>query len=193
MIFRIFFLKKSIFHFFLPLPYLFYAPFSILICKNNLIMSRRSQNKYQEKRPWVIFIEKMLHKKMIYITGNSIKVIEDLRKEDVTREKLKLIYNGVDTDKFNKNNFPSNFEVLEKNNHPKIINIVCLANLYKYKGHFDLVKAIYLLSPEIKERLNLKIIGRDAGIKIDLMKKIKSYNLEQFIELCGQNLILNIF
>ena len=47
------------------------------------IMSRRSLNHYQRKRPIFRAIERLLHKKMGKLIGNSKSVIEDLIAEGV--------------------------------------------------------------------------------------------------------------
>ena len=92
---EIIFRKKTILHFYLPLPYLIYAPLGIILGKHILIMSRRSKNHYQINKPFISFFEKILHKNMHTIIGNSKDVVEELIEEGVPKSKLKLIYNGV--------------------------------------------------------------------------------------------------
>ena len=149
-----------------------------------MIMSRRSLNNYQKRNnKFLTYLELLLHKKMIAIVGNSKKVVDQLNRiENVSRNKLYLIYNGIDLSKYSK----KKSEVFRRslNISQGVVVIANVANLIKYKGHFDLLKACTLIK---SKNWILLIIGNDnQNMKISLLKFIKENKLGDNVRFLGQ-------
>ena len=170
--------KYSVVHMFLPQAYLVGGFLSIMARVPIKIMSRRSLNHYQKKNRLFYICEKILHKRMNMILGNSKKVIEDLRQEGVREEKIRLIYNGINIKKFKikEKTAATCREKLGINTHDFVI--IMVANLIPYKGHMDLIRAVSSIDKQIND-WKLILLGNDRGIKESLVKTIKSYNLEK--------------
>ena len=148
-------LKKTrhIVHSFLPKSYLLSGLLNIFYPSKAIIMSRRSRNFYQKKYFLLKFIESFLHKRMNLLLVNSKKLKEDLIQEGAPQNRIKLIYNGINTDNYfkvsntKKKNDIKNFLNIPLN---KII-LVCVANFYHYKGHLDLINSLKLISNDFKK------------------------------------------
>ena len=146
-------------HFFLPQAYIIGMISSIISqAKCKLIMSRRSLNLYQNKNFLYKTIERLLHKKVNKILVNSNVIRKQLiNEEKVNKNKIKLIYNGVSV---------NNKKIKKKNN----FNIVIIANLIPYKNHRILLKSLELIKDKLPKNWKLYCIGRDDGIKKELIK-----------------------
>ena len=155
-------------HFFLPQAYIIGMISSIAAkSKCKLLMSRRSLNIYQKKFPLSRAIEKILHKRIDKILVNSKAVKNQLiNQENVNKNKIKIIYNGVRTKKkvtINSVNF----------------NLIMIANLIPYKNHSMALNALSIIKEKLPKNWKIFCIGRDDGIKKDLIKlskKLKIYN-----------------
>ena len=106
------------------------------------IMSRRSLNDYQRNYFGFRWLERWYHKRSFLILGNSAAVIRQLRDDEgVPTEKLRLIYGGIDTDRFTSN--CARVEVrADLGLCDETFLMVIVANLIPYKGHRDLVEAL---------------------------------------------------
>src|SRR5262249_7065846 len=88
--------NPSVVHFFLPGPYLVGAPVAIAAGVPIKIMSRRSLSDYQERWTGAARIERLLHRRMDLVLGNSRAVVRELvTKEGCPENRVRLIYNGV--------------------------------------------------------------------------------------------------
>ncbi len=174
--------NPDIIHFFLPSSYMLFGPLCLFHLKSTKIMSRRSRNLYQKKYPSIVrSVEIWLHKRMSYILANSKRVMADLEEEKVLKEKLHLIYNGI--------NCPSVYpgeiskSLTKFNLAPDDIVLTIVANLIPYKGHKDLIKACSLLK---MTKWKLLIVGDDAvGYQRDLEKLVSEFGLQQKIFFLG--------
>lgn len=175
--------RKQITHFFLPGAYLLgMLTAKLTYTKSPLIMSRRSLNSYQDKRPWLKKIEHSLHKYCDVILGNSEAVVKELHDEEgVSLEKLGLIYNGTAE--------PNDIGEKHKANLRKKLGIdnrrftmIVVANLIPYKGHEDLLLALKELTHHDKcTNWQLLVVGRDDGIGESLQAKARLYRIDKNI------------
>lgn len=171
-------------HFFLPGAYLLGGSTAVLLRKNHLVMSRRSQNDYQKNYPFSAMLEKKLHRYMTVITANSKRVAEQLRAEGVTDSQLRLIYNGVVIPQdraIQKTNYRSTFGL---SSSTCVLTII--ANLFFYKGHADLLHALALIKHQLPPDWQLLCVGRDAGELRNLMTLADSLELSPYIQWMGQ-------
>ena len=101
-------------------------------------------------------------------------------KEGFLAEKIQVIYNGVDTDKFKPNRQNKNL-LRKKYNIPQeaftMIIVSRIKNL-RNKGHQHLLDV--LKNYEVSKKWHLVVIGKGKGFS-DLKKKIKEYHLQDKI------------
>ena len=175
----------DIIHFFLPGSYLLGGYASILLRCNCLVMSRRSQNDYQQKHHQVLtWLEYKLHRKMDYVLANSKKVAQQLSDEGVTEQQLKLIYNGVDLERYQQQPHIELRSQLGLNTHTLVLTIV--ANLFFYKGHRELIQALAIIKSQLPQDWALLCVGRDAGELEPLQQLAAELDIKGHIYFLGQ-------
>ncbi len=156
------FRRPRVVHCFLPAAYITAAPLAILAGIRIRLMSRRSLNRYQAKSPLLAGVERRLHRFMSAILGNSLSVARELLEEGVPRDRLALIYNGIDSAQFGPQG--SRDEMRDALGLPgTALVLIIVANLIPYKGHLDLVEALARVSSSMPE-WRLLIVGRDDGV-----------------------------
>lgn len=173
--------KPDIIHYFLPAAYMIGTMCSIFSPKSIRLMSRRSLNNYQDKRPILKSIEYKIHNLTHLIIGNSKAVIKQLQNESIELEKLKLIYNGLDIPEKIHENLRNKARInLSLKNDALVFTIV--ANLIPYKGHKDLFFALRNIIESLPKEWILFCIGRDEGYKNKLCELIIKLNLQDHIK-----------
>jgi glycosyltransferase involved in cell wall biosynthesis len=129
--------RPAIAHFFLPMAYLSAAPIALLARVPIRIMSRRSLNFYQASRWWLPSVERLLHKSMTAVLGNSLSVVRQLKDEEgVPSRKLGLIYNGIDIERFCRGGSRQQTRAALGLTQATL-TLIIVANLIPYKGHGD--------------------------------------------------------
>lgn len=178
-------LKKegdTIVHFFLPEAYLI-GMFGARLAgfRGPKLMSRRSLNNYQKRRPGVAWFERKLHSKVTVIIGNSAAILKQLVEEErVSPSRLKLIYNGINLEKFSQTKSPKEARKLLSIPHDALVMII-VANLIPYKGHHDLLKALYAVKNDFPSSWYLICVGRDDGIGSSLKQIADQMGLSKHI------------
>ena len=178
--------RPDIVHMFLPEAYLIAGPLAIIMGIPIRLMSRRSLNNYQTRRPFAAFIERQLHHHMHILLGNSNAVIQQLQKEIGNgKTKTHLIYNGVEVEQFSNVKFVS--DVRSKLGIPKkAIVFAIIANLIPYKGHADLLEAFEMISDKLMLDWRLICVGKDSGILSNLKGQVRNRKLRGKILWLGQ-------
>ncbi|MGD9639010.1 MAG: glycosyltransferase [Alphaproteobacteria bacterium] len=191
-LFKVFFSLKSyikkhnpdIVHMFLPEAYILGGFCCFFYPKIKFVMSRRSLNNYQKKYPFITRIESFLHKRMAAVSGNSKAVVKQLEEEGAPIDKLNLIYNGVDLDKYDLKQTKS--EIRKKIGiDDDCLVLTMIANLFPYKGHADLFQALSLIKDEMPEDWKLLLVGRDEGTEVSLKKYAKENDFLNHIYFMG--------
>lgn len=154
--------RPDILHFFLPEPYLLGAIVAMIARHRTCIMSRRSLAHYQRNHPWLGCAERILHRRMTALLGNSQAVVDELVVESGDRNRIGLIHNGVvvlppegdDVRQVQRTalDIPSDAFVM-----------AIVANLFHYKGHSDLLDALGSVTLLLPQPWRLVVIGRDEG------------------------------
>lgn len=174
--------RPAIIHFFLPEAYLAGAPVALLASGARRVMSRRSLNDYQMKRPFLARIERRLHSCMHAIVGNSQAVVDELAREGAPRERVHLIRNGIDLSRFIA---PRDRSAVRAAIGTQLDTVVfaCVANLIPYKGHADLIDALSVAHslPEWE----LWCIGRDDGVGAKLRAQAEAAGISNRIRWLG--------
>jgi glycosyltransferase involved in cell wall biosynthesis len=177
--------RPRVIHFYLPAAYIiggcvsFFGPCAIRI------MSRRSMNYYQEKHRLFARLERWLHPRMNFVAGNSNAVMEQLADEGVDRGRLRLIYNGIDSDAF----FRPHLRALTRDElgvSSETLVFVIVANLIPYKGHSDLINAFSLIRKSLPKDWCVLIIGRDDGIQSGLQAMVGDLEMSRHFHFLGQ-------
>lgn len=164
-------IRPQAIHFFLPAAYVVGGVVSLFGPRTVRIMSRRSMNYYQLKHRLFARVERWLHRRMDRITGNSQAVIDQLTDDEgVARERLRLIYNGIEAAQFQA---PTLREATRRAEGlpPDALVYIMVANLIPYKGHADLIDAFALIRDRLPVQWRLLIVGRDDGIQPELSSR----------------------
>jgi glycosyltransferase involved in cell wall biosynthesis len=153
--------KPDIVHFFLPEAYLVGAPLAMAVSRAKRVVSRRSLNDYQAKRPTLARLEHALHGRMDAVLGNSAAVTAQLVEEGAPKDRVHLIRNGIDVARFDA---PRARETVraELGTANDAAVVACVANLIPYKGHQDLIDALAQVPRD--KPWELWCAGRDDGI-----------------------------
>jgi glycosyltransferase involved in cell wall biosynthesis len=121
---------------------------------------------------------------MSLVCGNSQAVVAELRDEGIDPAKLRLIYNGIDTEiyeqPFEKGDARSALGIA-----PDATVFVIVANLIAYKGHADLIAAFSRIKSKLRAPWVLFCLGRDDGIGAQLQSQIDEAGLQENIQLMG--------
>lgn len=178
--------RRSLTHFFLPEAYLIGGSSALLAgLRAPCLMSRRSLNLYQQRYPLAASAERWLHRRMAMVMGNSLAVITQLRDEGVPLERLRLIYNGIDTARFNVSwprTRPRRLLGLDESSLVMII----VANLIPYKGHSDLLSALGRIADRLPQPWRLLCVGKDAGILDQLRTQAKQLGIAESVLWLGE-------
>jgi glycosyltransferase involved in cell wall biosynthesis len=171
-------------HFFLPAAYIVGGLTSMLAFVPARIMSRRSLGNYQRGRPRLARIERLLHPRMTLVAGNSQAVVTELRNEGIEPSKLRLMYNGIDTEAYERP-FDRDATRHALGIASDALVFVIVANLIPYKGHTDLIAAFSEIRSELAVPWTLLCVGRDDGIAEQLHAQIDAAELKENIRLLG--------
>lgn len=167
--------RPDVVHFFLPESYLVGGPIALLASNAKRVMSRRSLNNYQTKHPLLAKLERVLHKRMDAVLGNSAAVTAQLIDEGAPPDRVHLIRNGIDLARFaNPQPVPRPAD--------KVI-IACVANLIPYKGHADLIDALAQIPRE--PAWELWCVGRDDGIGASLKARADASGIGDRVKFLG--------
>lgn len=155
--------KADVTHFFLPSAYIVGGITALLAPRTLRVMSRRSLNHYQASHRLFTRIEYRLHPRMDLVCGNSRAVMRQLREEGVPPARLRLIYNGIDTQQYRPQH--SRGEVRQELGiADTALVFVTVANLIPYKGHADLIRALASIADRVPQPWVCLCVGRDDGI-----------------------------
>jgi len=149
-----------------------------------LISSRRSLGYFKDDKPWRQKLENYVNKKTDIILVNAKAVREDvLKREKHCQGKIRLVYNGVDLDKFKPGRGePEIRKQWGIGENDLLIGMV--ANLIHYKGHLEVLDAAAQLKPEFPN-VKFVFVGRDGGMQEQIEEKRKTLNLENSVILAG--------
>lgn len=181
--------RRPLVHCFLPEAYLFGASLGLMLGASSVIMSRRSRNHYQSRHPAAAWVERRLHQRMDALLGNSRAVVQDLFDEGAPPDRVRLIYNGIDAGRFaagevraaRRQALRAELELPEDR-----VVLTCVANLFPYKGHADLLAALALLGTDFSGRATLLLVGRDAGARTALEAQLAKLGLTESVRFLGE-------
>ena len=181
--------ERPLLHFFLPEPYLLFGVTGVLCGAAACVMSRRSRNHYQSRHHFAAWVERRLHRRMDVLLGNSRAVAHDLLDEGAPPERVRVIYNGIDAGRFavgearaaRRRAARSELRLPDER-----VVLTCVANLFPYKGHADLLDALALLGAGSAARATLLLVGRDAGACAALEAQAARLGLSASVRFLGE-------
>ena len=176
--------RPDIVHLFLPAAYLVGGTTALLAGHRAVVMSRRNLNRYQQKHPTLAWLERRLHRHVAAALGNSRAVVAELAAEGVPRQRLGLIYNGVDLDAFRNLPPPRETRAL-LGIAPTALVLTTAANLIPYKGHADLLDALGGIAGQIPPDWTLLCAGRDDGAGAVLRARAGALGLAERVRWLG--------
>lgn len=181
--------RPAMVHFFLPAAYLVGGLAAFLARVPVRIMSRRSLNHYQSKHPALARFEHWLHHHMDLLLANSEAVARDLLAEGADPALVRTLYNGIDTDRLqtgSEREARRQAVRLALGILPDAVAIICVANLFAYKGHADILDALARLPQELLNNCCLLLVGRDAGCLQSLQAQAGRFGLEGMVSFLGE-------
>ena len=178
--------RKAIRHVFLPEAYLLTAfAARLTFFSGSLIMSRRCLNDYQQRRPFLGKLERLIHPFTTAALGNSKAVTQQLYEEGFASSNTRLIYNGIDLWPFQ--NSPTKQELRDNLSiSQEALVFIIVANLIAYKGHLDLLNALSKMHKQLPKSWKLLCVGRDNGILSQLKEYTDALGLSDHVEFLGK-------
>ena len=170
-------------HFYLPEAYLVAGLASRVGRGTRGIMSRRSLNRYQAAHPLAARLEGWLHRRMDAVVGNSRAVVAELAAEGVPAERLALIPNGIERERFaglDRAAARRRYGLADQE-----VAIVMAATLLPYKGHADVLEALAAAGARAAD-WRLLLAGRDEGIGGALRARAEALGLAGHVRFLGE-------
>ena len=147
------------------------------------IVSKRALCDYKAGHPVVAFLENLANLAADAVMVNSMAVATDVRRaERFAGRKIFLVYNGIDFDE--KEPRPIADLFTEIAGQRGLLAVACVANLFSYKGHRDLVEAARIVV-EAFPAARFLLVGADRGEMGPLRSRIVSHGLEEHVLLAG--------
>ncbi len=157
----------------------------LLGAPGKLITSRLNLGHYKDTAPWKQTVQNQYNRLTSLVIANSRVVARDAarREKNLKRSQIRVIYNGVDLRPFDTAtpvDWAHEFSV------PTIEGpvAICVANLFAYKGHRDLIEAwrtVHVRFPNAR----LFCVGRDAGMGTELNAMVAKYKLQNVVHFIG--------
>jgi len=178
--------RPDIAHFFLPDAYVLGGILAVVAGVPIRIMSRRSLNLYQSRRPVARFVEGRLHNRMTAVLINAMPQLHDLVTiEGCQPQRIGLIYNGVDTTRFRPASDRTKLREAFKLDTNAFI-MICVANLIPYKGHADLFEALARITAQLPRAWRLLCVGRRENYGVELESLAESLGISAQIDFLGE-------
>jgi len=177
--------RPDIIHYFLPEAYLLGGLCSLFGPPCIRVMSRRSLNRYQRKWFPVRAIERILHRRMDCVLANSAAVAGELRDEGVAESVCGVIYNGVGLPAERAASADAEFRRGLGIAGDALV-LVMVANLIPYKGHADVIEALYRAREQMPDDWIILMIGADNGIQEDLARQAAATGVAHHVRWLGE-------
>jgi glycosyltransferase involved in cell wall biosynthesis len=156
--------KFDVVHTVLPNSYAFGAWANRLAGPKPLIMSRLSLNWHHESDHLMGWLERhVLHPRLDAAICNSAAIARELEAEGITRSKISVIYNGIDSPAYSKQLIARTAARAQLGVGEDVLAFSSVANLFPYKGHADLLRAFHKIAPRLPHAWVLLVAGRDTG------------------------------
>lgn len=179
-------IRPDVLHAYLPMMNFFGALAGRTAGVRKIITSRRALGIHQDRHPYLKWLDKIANTLSDCVTANSDAVRRDtILRDGIAPEKLVLIQNGLDIDRFSKQEVARDVVREKLGLGRDEFGIVKVANLISYKGHADLINA---LPRVLEERSNTRLFlaGEDRGIRTDLEQLASSLGISDRVCFLGR-------
>lgn len=181
--------KVAVVHAYLPAANVIGALAGLLARTPVIVVSKRGLCHYKKDRPVLAVLESAANVAADAILVNSKAVAEAVRRaERFCGKKIRLIHNGIDPEDFASDPAggpsPPSPPVAGLRLPEGVPRILCVANLFPYKGHLDLVEAAALVSARHPDARFL-LAGRDSGAMEEVRARIEALRLGGRVHLLG--------
>jgi glycosyltransferase involved in cell wall biosynthesis len=160
---------------------LFYAILIKFFCKDIIIIYHEHGGIYHNKK-LIYFLKKFQRKIFLFLAVSKSTEQELIKKAKIPENKIKILYNFVDLDKFNRKNITWNIKKERRRLRIKSNEFVIgfAGRLNKIKGCEYLIKALPFLD------FNYKVlIAGDGSLKEKLNKLTKNLNIQNKVIFTG--------
>jgi glycosyltransferase involved in cell wall biosynthesis len=152
-----------------------------------LVMSRGSMNFYQRNTRFFGAAERLLHRRVNLVIGNSEVILQELRAEGVPDRKLVLVYNGIDVAAFSGAMTDRQEARLRLGILRYDLVLTSVAALFPYKGHIDLLNALHYARGQLPTNWVMLVAGRDIEGSLDrLCRFAEDLGLSQHVRFLGE-------
>ena len=147
------------------------------------IASRRNRNHYRKQQPLFTHFEDWINRRATLILGNSRAVLNDLLNEGIEAERLGVIYNGVEAERFR--DLDRNTSRLDFGLELHQLCLTVVANFNLKKRHVDLLEALAQIKTSLPDQWILFLVGRNDGTEGKLKQLAKEKDLEANVRFFG--------
>ena len=179
--------KVAIVHAYLPAANVIGALAGLLARTPRIVVSKRGLCHYKKERPILAVLENAANLAADAVMVNSEAVASAVRRaERFWGSKIRLIYNGIDGAAYDPGLFPPS-------SPPTVpglplpgdaARVLCVANLFPYEGHLDLVEAAARVVARCP-RAHFLLAGRDSGAMTAVRARIETLGLDGHVHLLG--------
>jgi O-antigen biosynthesis protein len=177
-----------IIHAILPNAYFIAVASNLLGRRRHLVMSRVSLNWYQRRDRVLGIIERnALHRWLDVAIGNSSAILKELQSEGIPKSRLRLLYNGIDVPEFLGRTTDRGQARARLGVADDVLMLSCVATLWPYKGHADLLHALRDIARELPSGWLLLVAGRDVNGSLGRLRRLSAeLALGQNVRFLGQ-------
>jgi glycosyltransferase involved in cell wall biosynthesis len=126
---------------------------------------------------------------IIYLCQNQKKYYEI--KYNINKHNGRIVYNGIDTKKFNPQNYEHDKNILIKNEIGIDVNekvIIMVARLEKEKNHQSAIESLAVLHSKWEKKCHLLIVGGGSNSYINKLKAVASENkIKNYVHFIGNS------
>jgi len=176
--------QPTICHCFLPFANAVGGLASMLANRTSLVVSRRSLRNYQAENFLLNPFERFAMKRAKAVLGNSRAILDQLEEEGVSKEKCKLIYNGIDLGRFDVADSRDMIRRTEGIPEDAFVLII-VANFIPYKGHQDLFLALQAIQYQLPKTWHLLCVGREGTSHFENMKAFATRTFPDQVSFLG--------
>lgn len=179
-------LRPTVLHGFLPLPNFLGSIAARAAFVPVVVTSKRGLGTHQDRYPHWKWIDRIANACSDAVTANSRAVARDAQLRDgYDGSRIVVIPNGLDFARLDDLRQHRSDVRKELGIHADDVAVVCVANLFPYKGHKELIDAFASVA-SADARLKLFLIGEDRGSGGDLAKQARELGIEPRVVFLGR-------
>jgi glycosyltransferase involved in cell wall biosynthesis len=181
-------MQIDVVHAILPNSYVVAGIATLFAPRRPLVMSRVSLNWYHRQYPILSALERrVLHRFVTAVICNSAAVQQDLVAEGVAASKIRLIPNGIDVQGFSGAGIDRRQARERLGIAREALVFSLVASVRPYKGHADLLRALWLIRDRLPAGWVLLAPGRDIDGYLGRMQRLGGeFGLSAHIRFLGE-------